>query len=102
MSRFKYQKRALEQQVSESGAMKVSGLGLVPPLLMEAAETVPVEGVHAATVFPAAATRAEKGLMTFCTQQCTPSIYRGGLFTAVDTHLRAACEYCTTGKRTYA
>ena len=58
--------RALEQQVSESGAMKLSGLGLVAPP-MEAADTVPVAaGVQVATALPAAATRAEKGLMTVC------------------------------------
>ena len=58
--------RALEQQVSESGAMKVSGLGLLAPP-MEEADTVPVAaGVHVATALPAAATRPEKGLMTVC------------------------------------
>lgn len=61
--------RALEQQVAESGAMNVSGLGLLA-LPIEAADTVPAAaGVHVATALPAAATRPEKGLMTVCTQQ---------------------------------
>lgn len=61
---------ALAQQVAESGAVKKSGPG--PPLLlspMDAAETVPAEGVQLDTVFPFVARRAEKGFTTCCTEQ---------------------------------
>jgi len=59
--------------VAESGAAKKSGPG--PPLLlspMDAAETVPAEGVQPDTVLPFVARRAEKGFTTCCTEQ-----YRG-------------------------
>lgn len=58
--------------MSESGAMKVSGLGLAAEPI-EAADTVPVAaGVHVATARPAAATRPEKGLITFCARTARP------------------------------
>lgn len=58
---------SLAQQVAESGAVKKSGPG--PPLLllpMDAAETVPCDGMQPATVLPLWATRAEKGFTTCC------------------------------------
>ncbi len=58
---------ALAQQVAESGAVKKSGPGPLPlPSLMDAADTVPCDGLQPATVLPFWATRAENGFTTCC------------------------------------